>query len=65
MPRSREDCRSALEAVWQERAIFRYNKGVSGRGRARLSPAQIGRLRQMMCYYEDLAPIADKLIPPP
>jgi hypothetical protein len=51
--------------VWQERAIFRYNKGVSGRGRARLSPAQIGRLRQMMRYYEDLAPVADKLIPPP
>src|ERR1700722_3543875 len=65
LPRSREDCRSALEQVWQERAIFRYNKGVSGRGRARLSPAQIGRLRQMMRYYEDLAPIADKLIPPP
>ena len=38
LPRSREHCQAALDEVWEERTIFRYNKGVSGRGRARFTP---------------------------
>jgi hypothetical protein len=64
LPRSREECQSALHEVWEERAIFRYNKGVSGRGRSRFTPRQIDRLRQMIHYYADLGPMAGKLIPP-
>jgi len=64
LPRSREDCQAALDAVWEERAIFRYNKGVPGRGRMRFTPQQMERLRRMIGYYTDLAPLADRLIPP-
>jgi len=65
MPRPRAHCQAALDAVWAERATFRYNKGVSGRGRTRFTPAQIDRMRRMIGYYTDLAPLADRLIPPP
>ena len=65
LPRSRAHCQAALDEVWEERTTFRYNKGVSGRGRARFTPAQIERLRRMIGYYPDLAPLADRLIPPP
>ncbi len=64
LPRSREACQAALDEVWRERAAFRYNRGVSGRGRARFTPAQLDRLRRMIDYYTDLAPLVDRLIPP-
>jgi len=56
---------AALDAVWDERATFRYNNGISGRCRTRFMPAQMDRLRRMIGYYTDLAPLADRLIPPP
>jgi hypothetical protein len=65
LPRSREQCQQALDEVWEERLHFRYNKGVSGRGQARFSQAQLTRLRRLIGYYADLAPIAEKLIPLP
>ena len=64
LPRSRAHCQAALDEVWKERTTFRYNKGVSGRGRMRFTPAQMERLRRMIGYYPDLAPLADRLIPP-
>lgn len=64
LPRSREQCEAAQDEVWNERANFRYNKGISGFGLARFTPAQIDRLRRLVGYYADLGPIADKLIPP-
>lgn len=63
LPQSREACARALEAVWQDRAAFRYNRGVSGRGHARFSMLQIARLKRQLAFYPDLAPMAGRLIP--
>jgi Sulfotransferase domain len=65
LPRSPEQCRTALDAVWQDRGSFRYNKGVSGRGRTRFTPAQIVRLKRQVDFYPELAPLRGALIPPP
>jgi len=64
MPRSREICKAALEAVWEDRKDFRFNQGVSGRGRARFTGAQIARLERQLDFYPNLAAIRDRLIPP-
>jgi hypothetical protein len=61
--RARKDCEVALAAVWEDRAQFRYNKGVSGRGRDRFSTAQIERLRRLIGFYPDLAGWTDRLVP--
>ena len=61
----RAQCRDALEAVWKDRHDFRYRQGVSGRGAARFTTAQIERLRRMLAYYPQLAPWMERLIPPP
>jgi hypothetical protein len=65
LPRSREECQAALHEAWLERANFRFNKGVSGRGQRRFTPSQLTRLRRLIDYYADLTPIADRLIPSP
>lgn len=65
MPRSREHCQAALNETWRERAAFRYNQAVPGRGRKRFTPAQMERLRRLIGYYADLDPLVDRLIPPP
>jgi hypothetical protein len=65
LPRSAEQCQVALDAVWEERAAFRFNQGISGRGRLRFTPAQIARLKRQVDCYPELAPIRDALIPPP
>lgn len=62
VPRSRQQCQAALDEVWGERAVFRFNKGISGRGETRFTPAQMDRLRRMIAYYADLEPIAERLI---
>jgi hypothetical protein len=65
LPRSREACQTALEAVWEERADFRFNKGVSGRGHMRFTRAQIGRLERQLAFYPNLDGMRDGLIRPP
>jgi hypothetical protein len=65
LPRRPEICRAALDAVWRERSGYRFNQGVSGRGRIRLTPAQIARLARQVDYYPELAPWRNLLIPPP
>jgi hypothetical protein len=64
LPRPREHCQRALDEVWKERAVFRFNKGIPGRGRSRFTPAQLIRLRRLVAHYADLAPVAGRLIPP-
>jgi hypothetical protein len=64
MARPREVCHAALDAVWEDRADFRFNKGVSGRGLARFTRAQIARLERQLAFYPNLAAIRDRLIPP-
>jgi hypothetical protein len=65
LPRRREDCEASLAAVWQDRASFRYNQGISGRGGDCFTPAQIARLGRQVDFYPRLAPWRDKLIPQP
>jgi len=65
LPRSRRECQDALDGVWQDRSIYRYNKGVSGRAGVRFTPAQIARLGRQVDFYPALAPIRDMLISPP
>jgi len=63
IPRSLQQCQAALDEVWEERATFRYNKGVSGRGRARFTASQMDRMRRIIDYYANLGPIVGRLIP--
>ena len=64
LARPREICQAALDAVWEERADFRFNKGVSGRGLARFTRGQIARLERQLDFYPNLAAVRDRLIPP-
>ena len=63
VPRPRAECRSALDIVWEARSSFRFNKGVSGRGRARFSEAQLATLRRQLGFYPNLAQRMDDLVP--
>lgn len=63
LPRSHRQCQDALDGVWQDRTSYRYNKGVSGRGSVRFTPAQITRLGRQVGFYPALAPLRDVLIP--
>lgn len=60
----REACRMALDAVWKKRGDYRFNKGVSGRGVKRFTPAQIARLKRQVAFYPNLAEMTEALIPP-
>ncbi|HEX4271234.1 MAG TPA: sulfotransferase domain-containing protein [Rhizomicrobium sp.] len=61
--RTRAECQSALDIVWDARNNFRFNKGVSGRGRDRFNVAQIALLHRQIAFYPNLAAVADELIP--
>jgi hypothetical protein len=63
LPRSRQQCEDALDGVWQNRGIYRYNKGISGRGGSRFTPAQIARLARQVDFYPALKGIRAVLIP--
>jgi hypothetical protein len=65
MPRPRTVCQAALDAVWEERHDFRFNQGISGRGRTRFTADQIARLERQLAFYPNLAKVRDVLIPPP
>ena len=54
LPRDRETCRKAIESTWSERAIFRFNQGVAGRGAGYFTRAQLERLRRMLSLYPQL-----------
>jgi hypothetical protein len=62
-PRSRQICEAALAEVWRERTVFRFNQGISGRGRSRFTAAQIARLKRLLAYYPELAPWTERLVP--
>jgi hypothetical protein len=62
LPRSREQCQLALDAVWEERSQFRFNKGVSGRGARRFTPAQLARLARQISFYPNLDSIQPALL---
>ncbi|HTW33608.1 MAG TPA: hypothetical protein VMD53_03240 [Rhizomicrobium sp.] len=59
-PRAR--CEAAITKVWGDRAKFRFNKGVGGRGREYFSPAHLERLARMLALYKQLEPWTRELI---
>jgi hypothetical protein len=63
VPKSRGECQAALDIVWEARGSFRFNKGVSGRGRARFTETQIAALRQQIGFYPNLSGMIDELVP--
>jgi hypothetical protein len=63
LPRPRDICQIALDAVWESRADFRFNKGVSGRGLARFSKTQLARLERQIAFYPNLVEMKGRLIP--
>jgi len=64
LPQPRAVCQVALDAVWESRAKFRFNKGASGRGLGRFTREQLARLGRQIDFYPNLAVIRDRLIPP-
>lgn len=64
VPRSRAECQSALDIVWEARGNFRFNQGISGRGCSRFTEAQVARLKRQIAFYPNLAAVTDELIPP-
>jgi hypothetical protein len=60
----RDVCQAALDMVWVERGEYRFNKGVSGRGRMRFTAGQVARLERQLDFYPDLGALKAKLIPP-
>lgn len=64
LPQPRNVCQMALDAVWENRGEYRFNKGISGRGRTRFTRSQIARLDRRLNFYPNLAGLRDRLIPP-
>ncbi len=62
VPRDRQECQDALDAVWQERNIFRYNRAQRGRGGQYFTPAQIDRIARALSYHGQLAPWCAQLL---
>ena len=60
--RSAKVCRAAIADSWRDRDEMRFNKGVSGRGRAYFSAEQLERLEQMLGYYDLPAGHRDPLL---
>jgi hypothetical protein len=51
---TRDKCLRSLEEVWRAKEDYRFNKGVSGRGRRYFSPAHFARLHKLLSYYPQL-----------
>ncbi len=51
---SRAKCRDSLDLVWTERSVYRYNKGMPGRGKEYFSHFHLEKLRRLLCYYPQL-----------
>ncbi len=51
---TREKCLRSLEEVWRAKEDYRFNKGVSGRGRRYFSSAHFARLHRLLSYYPQL-----------
>jgi len=63
LPRSAEMCELALDVAWRDRDENRVNKGVEGRGRARLNAAQLARIERLLFDFYDLEHWRANLMP--
>lgn len=60
--RTIEECDAAIQAVWPQRHLHRFNEGREGRGRDYFSAAQIAQIGKMLAYYPSAAARADELL---
>jgi hypothetical protein len=51
---TRQKCIQSLEEVWRDKESYRFNKGVSGRGRFYFLPEHFRRLHRLLSYYPQL-----------
>jgi hypothetical protein len=51
LPQPEIICREAIDEIWRERAIFRFNRGEERRGRSYFSWRHFDRLARMLSYY--------------
>jgi hypothetical protein len=61
LPRPRAICRAAVDEVWREKALFRFNRGQAARGRQYFSVQQIARIRRMLSHYPIAGRVAERL----
>ncbi len=61
--RSHKDCELATDLAWRERGENRFNKGEQGRGIAKLSSAQLERIRHLLFDTYDLGEWVADLMP--
>jgi hypothetical protein len=60
---SEEMCELAVAAAWHNRHESRFNQGREGRGAARFTPAQMGRIERMLMDYYGLEAWRAELLP--
>jgi hypothetical protein len=51
-----------MEQAWQCKEDYRYNKGISGRGKDYFQPSHFGRLQKLLAYYPQLSDWAPELL---
>ena len=52
---TRFQCLRSIQHVWEEKQNYRYNRGVSGRGKDYFAPAHLARLHRLLSYYPQLS----------
>lgn len=57
-----EQCRQAIDAVWAERHMHRFNEGVKGRGHDYFSALQIERIDRLLSFYPSTASMHAELL---
>lgn len=62
LPKSESECTRAMNEVWDERKIFRFNRGVNGRGRQYFSAGHLAQLKRMISHYGVLDACAEELL---
>ena len=62
LERSAAQCSQAIETLWAERHLHRFNEGVEGRGRDYFSAGQIERIGALLSYYPGTASLRSELL---
>ena len=62
LEQSAERCKHAIETMWAERHMHRFNEGTEGRGRDYFSAGQIARIEKLLSYYPGTASLRTELL---
>jgi hypothetical protein len=55
-------CHEAIESIWRERHVHRFNHGTEGRGRRYFTDKHRDRLAQMLSYYPTTQSLRAELV---